>query len=92
MNREITNKNLHLLLPGKISLFTKIYAEKKESTPLEALRTFYRSNTYKKLEQENTKLWHYGPVALYEELEEELYPSLEEYSPDIKSLPPKKTI
>lgn len=29
MNREITNKNLHLLLPGKVSLFAKIYAEEK---------------------------------------------------------------
>lgn len=70
MNREITNKNLHLLIPGKVSLFTKIYAEKQRSTPLEALRHFYRSNTYKELEQEQTKLWHYGPVALYEEFRE----------------------
>ena len=29
MNREITDKNLHLLLPGKVSLFAKIYAEEK---------------------------------------------------------------
>lgn len=70
MNREITNKNLHLLIPGKVSLFTKIYVEKQRSTPLEALRRFYRSNTYKELEQEKTKLWHYGPVALYEEFGE----------------------
>lgn len=71
MNRKITNKNLHLLLPGKISLFSKIYAEENNSTPLEALRAFYRSDTYKKLEREETKLWHYGPVALYEEFEQE---------------------
>lgn len=70
MNKEITNKNLHLLIPGKVSLFTKIYVEKQQSTPLEALRRFYRSNTYKELEQEKTKLWHYGPVALYEEFGE----------------------
>lgn len=71
MNRKITNKNLHLLLPGKISLFARIYAEENDSTPLEALRAFYRSNIYRKLECEETKFWHYGPVALYEEFEEE---------------------
>lgn len=71
MNRKITNKNLHLLLPGKISLFARIYAEENDSTPLEALRAFYCSNTYRKLEREETKFWHYGPVALYEEFEEE---------------------
>lgn len=70
MNREITNKNLHLLLPGKVSLFAKIYVEEKGGSMLDALRMFYKSNTYKALEQEETKLWHYGPVALYEEFEE----------------------
>ncbi|MBO6124615.1 MAG: DUF3990 domain-containing protein [Bacteroidaceae bacterium] len=34
---------------------------------LEALREFYQSDTYKNLEQEYTKFWHYGPVALYQE-------------------------
>lgn len=29
MNREITNKNLHLLLPGKVSFFAKIYTEER---------------------------------------------------------------
>lgn len=67
MIREITNKNLHLLLPSKVSLFAKIYAEENGGTLLDALRIFYQSNTYKKLEREETKLWHYGPVALYEE-------------------------
>lgn len=71
MNREITNKNLHLLLPGKVSLFAKIYTEERGGGDLlDAIRTFYKSNTYKALEQEETKLWHYGPVALYEEFEE----------------------
>ena len=56
MNREITDKNLHLLLPGKVSLFAKIYAEEKGVTLLDAIRIFYRSNTYKALEKEETKL------------------------------------
>lgn len=67
IDREITNQNLHLLLPAKVSLFAKIYAAEKGGTLLDALRAFYKSDTYKELEQEETKLWHYGPVALYEE-------------------------
>lgn len=70
MNREITNQNLYLLLPTKVSLFAKIYVAEKGGTLLDALRVFYKSNTYKELEQEETKLWHYGPVALYEEFME----------------------
>jgi uncharacterized phage-associated protein len=67
MNLEITNKNLYLLLPGKVSHVARIYAEENHVTPLEALKLFYHSNTYKQLENEETKFWHYGPVALYEE-------------------------
>ena len=67
---KINDQNLYLLLPGKVGLFAKIYAIEKGGTLLDALRLFYKSNTYKELEQEETKLWHYGPVALYEEFEE----------------------
>jgi hypothetical protein len=67
MNRTVTNDNLYLLLPGKVSHFARIYSEQKHVSPLDALRLFYRSNTYKQLEKEETKYWQYGPVALYEE-------------------------
>lgn len=33
---------------------------------IEALNRIYRPETYRQLEDEETKLWHYGPVALYE--------------------------
>lgn len=66
MNRTITNKNLFLLLPGKVSGLAQIYAEENNVSILDAIRIIYRSNTYKELEKEETKLWHYGPVALYE--------------------------
>ncbi len=70
MTREITDKNLYLLLPAKVSLFAQIYANEHECSIVDAVKLFYHSNTYKDLEQECTKLWHYGPVALYEEYEE----------------------
>ena len=39
---------------------------------VEAISKIYQSETYQKLEVEETKMWHLGPVALYEELEEEM--------------------
>ena len=40
---------------------------KKSGMPiLDAIRAVYRSNTYRDLSCEETKLWHLGPVALYE--------------------------
>lgn len=71
MNMEITDKNLYLLLPSKVSLWAQLYVKEQGGSIIDAIRTFYRSNTYKALEKESTKLWHYGPVALYEEFMEE---------------------
>ena len=67
MNREITDKNLYLLLPSKVSLFVQLYIKEHGGSIIDAIRQFYHSNTYKALEKENTKLWHYGSGALYEE-------------------------
>ena len=67
MNREITDKNLYLLLPSKVSLFVQLYIKEHGGSIIDAIRQFYHSNTYKALEKENTKLWHYGSEALYEE-------------------------
>ena len=70
MNVEITNENLYLLLPGKAALVSGIYQDFHGGTALDALRHFYHSELYKRLEKEETKLWHWGPVALFEEMEE----------------------
>ena len=70
MNVEITNENLYLLLPGKAALVSGIYQGLHGGTALDALRRFYYSDLYRQLEKEETKLWHLGPVALYEEMEE----------------------
>ena len=72
MNLDITNKNLYLLLPGKVSRVAQIYAPDHHVTIIEAMRRFYHSDTYKRLADETTKLWHYGPVALYQEITDEL--------------------
>ncbi|MBP5539224.1 MAG: hypothetical protein J6X69_05285 [Bacteroidales bacterium] len=67
MRAEITQKNLYLILAGKTAAVAAFIAEDEHISPLEALTRFYSSDTYQRLEIENTKLWHYGPVALYQD-------------------------
>lgn len=66
MKLEVTQQNLYLFLPGKIANVAAIIADKTHCTIPEAMQRFYASNTYQQLQQEDTKLWHLGAVALYE--------------------------
>lgn len=68
MNREITQDNLYLLLPGKINSLAKILVEEKGISFLNAINIIYNSQTYKLLENEKSKYWTFGPVALYESI------------------------
>ncbi len=63
---KITSQNLYLLLPGKVSKMAVMYACDFGLSITEALNRIYQSFTYSQLEDEETKLWHYGPVALYQ--------------------------
>ena len=67
---EITDKNLYLLLPGKVSAVVEQYVQNHGGSLLDGLRKFYNSSTYQRLEKEKTKLWHLGHVGLYEEFVE----------------------
>ena len=67
---KINSKNLYLLLPYKVSQLALLYAKKFNVSVIDAIRSIYRSNTYKDLEREETKLWHLGPVALLEYMTE----------------------
>lgn len=66
---DITNDNLYLLLPGIVSGLARIYAEENGCSEMEAIRRVYSSDLYPRLTDESSKLWHLGPVALYEELQ-----------------------
>lgn len=66
MNLNITQSNLHLLLPAKTSAVGRLYAEEHQCSILEGMRLFYASDLYRSLECEETKLWHLGAVALYD--------------------------
>ena len=70
MRAEITQDNLYLILAGKVSAVASFIADDEHISPLDALTKFYASNTYRRLEREDTKLWHLGPVALYQEYQE----------------------
>lgn len=72
MNLEITQDNLYLILPGKVSWVVCFYAQEHQVPLIDVLRLFYRSETYKCLADESTKYWHFGPVALYQEWMEEV--------------------
>lgn len=69
---EINQHNLYLILPSKISWLTDMLTKHKGLSILDAMKLIYSSQLYQRLQIEATKLWHFGPVALYEELEEEL--------------------
>lgn len=66
----INSENLYHILPFKVSQLTLLYAKKHNINVIEALKKIYKSTTYKRLEKEDTKLWHLGPVALLECMEE----------------------
>lgn len=70
MSAPISSENLYLILPFKVTQMALLYAKKFNVKILEAIETIYKSNTYKDLEREETKLWHLGPVALMEYLAE----------------------
>lgn len=68
MNANITQDNVHLLIPSKISWMADMLVKDRGVSIVDAVKILYSSSIYKKLEVESTKAWHLGPVALYEEL------------------------
>jgi hypothetical protein len=69
---EINQENLYLLLPSKVCWLASMLVENKGMSTIDSIKAIYTSNLYKRLKVESTKIWHLGPVALYQELEAEL--------------------
>ena len=67
---SITQQNLYLLLPSKMSWLAMMLSEDKGISIVEAMKILYSSSFYARLADESTKLWHLGPVALYEEYQD----------------------
>ena len=70
MNLNVTQDDLFLFLPSKISWMAEMLSEDKKISIINAIKEIYASDIYRRLENEETKLWHLGPVALYEEMTE----------------------
>ncbi|MCM1030507.1 MAG: hypothetical protein NC410_03555 [Oscillibacter sp.] len=71
MNDTITQDNLYLLLPFKISYMAVMLKEDRNISLIEAIRQIYSSETYKRLEREESKAWNLGPATLYYDLTHE---------------------
>ncbi len=65
---EINQQNLYLLLPSKVCRLATMIQNQKHISLIEAIKEVYASDLYKKMEQEESKLWHLGPVDLYNEM------------------------
>lgn len=65
---EINQRNLYLLLPSKVSRIVAMLVEDTGMNVVDAVCRIYQSEMYSQLEQENTKLWHEGPIALYQRM------------------------
>lgn len=68
---EIDQNNLYLLLPSKVSRLASMIQKHENLRIVDAIREVYLSDTYRKLEDESTKMWHLGPVALYQDMADE---------------------
>ncbi len=67
MPPEVTQQNVHLLLPHKAAKIASLMRRDSKLGTKEALLKFYLSNAYRLLEQEATKLWHFSPEQIYSE-------------------------
>ena len=65
---NINQNNLYLLLPSKVSNLAEMVQHHENIGLIDAIEKVYLSDTYKRLEDEKSKLWHLGPVALYEDM------------------------
>lgn len=68
---EVTQDNLHLFIPGKVAGVAVLLAEERGISPEEALVEFYGTRTYRLLENEKSKYWHYSPEQLYQTMKEQ---------------------
>lgn len=69
-NLTITQQNVYLLLPSKMSWIANMLAEDRGISIVEAIKILYSSEMYARLEDESTKAWHLGPVALYQDFQD----------------------
>lgn len=67
----ITQDNVRLFIPYKVSKICDYICRREHVSPQQAIMQFYRTRTARLLGEESSKLWQLGWVALYEMYEEE---------------------
>ena len=67
MDKKKFESMLILIVPQIL----KLIVENNKLNEIEASEIFYSSRVYETLEQEETKLWHFSPLTLYNMFEEE---------------------
>lgn len=67
MNEEKFGAVMGILVPQVVRLITEKYL----SDELTAAKEFYNSKVYELLEQEETKVWHFSPLTLFNMFDEE---------------------
>lgn len=67
MNETKFRTFLSLIINNVIAIISEV----EKITEIEAINSFYQSETYQLLEKEQTKYWWFSPEALYEEYLEE---------------------
>ncbi len=67
MNNDKFTAMLILLVPAVVELIVKEY----KLSEIKATEQFYNSKVYDLLEDENTKLWHFSPLTLFNMFDEE---------------------
>lgn len=68
MNEDQFSAMLAIIVPPIIDKITQNSNVGEEV----AISRFYQSKLYQELSQESSKLWHYGPMALYTMFQDEL--------------------
>lgn len=67
MNKE----QFEAMMPPIVENLVAMIADKQNISEDEAITKLYSSKLYAMLEQEDTKMWHYSTLMLYELLTEE---------------------
>ncbi len=67
MNKE----QFEAMMPPIVENLVAMIADKQNMSEDEAITKLYSSKLYAMLEQEDTKVWHYSTLMLYELLTEE---------------------
>ena len=67
----MADKRFEAILTLLIPQVVQIICERYKLDEMKASREFYESEVYSILEQEETKLWHFSPLTLFNMFDEE---------------------